>query len=72
MQKERCWRSIRLECPETGAPVALLADWVRVEGRWNFCGVSCNHPRLREVGGTDCAWSCWTLEMQRQPQPLVL
>ncbi len=59
MVRESRWMLHRLTCPEGRGETELLLEW-RLQGKGEeLRGVSCKNPRLRDLSGEECRWSCW-------------
>ncbi len=48
-----------INCPEGRGETELLSAWCAEGGRQVLNGIICNNPKLRDLSGTDCQWSCW-------------
>lgn len=67
MKQPRTYLRHKIECPERKGETELLSDWQTEDGIDILKGISCNNPRLRDLSGTDCQWSCWKQISQQNP-----
>jgi len=55
------WVKLQIECPAEKGESELLLEWHDhdEEGTEVLNGMSCDNPKLRDLSGQDCDWSCW-------------
>ena len=61
MAEDRRWEKCRISCPEQGAEAELFLEWRRQEGKEALYSSSCKNPKLLDLSGTDCQWTCWDI-----------
>jgi hypothetical protein len=46
-------------CPEEKGEADLLIEWQSEDGSEVLNSISCSNPKLKDLSGEDCEWSCW-------------
>ena len=59
MTRQAKWEKRNIQCPEGKGEGELLTEWQNENGKEILTGISCNNPKLRDLSGEDCNWSCW-------------
>ena len=57
--KKLKWEKCHVKCPEQKGEADLLLEWSMETGTKILIGASCNNPKLLDLSGEDCEWSCW-------------
>jgi hypothetical protein len=52
------WQTQQVQCPEQKVQANLLIQWQDTGTESILRGVSCDHPRLRDLDNWECCWSC--------------
>ena len=49
----------QIHCEEENRQASLFIEWTEKDGEKTLRSVSCDHPKLEELGTWECRWSCW-------------
>lgn len=66
MREQSRWVKYQMTCPEGRGESQLLLEWRVESGRESLKSVSCGNPRLRDLSGDNCQWSCWESITERK------
>ncbi len=53
------WVKRQIKCPEGKGQSELFLEWHVEKGAEVLNSISCDNPKLKDLSGEDCEWSCW-------------
>ncbi len=59
MEKEPCWETRQMKCPEGEHMATLLIEWADTDGQPTIRSIECDNPLLSGIDNWDCQWQCW-------------
>ena len=59
MAKQSRWAKCKIKCPEKMGESELFIEWHIRRKKETLNSISCDNPKLRDLSGNECQWSCW-------------